>query len=179
MKPFAYLLVFAGLLVSAWVIARAAGNDATSSAPPATAPTTEPAMQKIVRTDEQWRQVLTGEQCRILRDGGTEEPFKNAFFDNHTPGIYRCAACGLELFSSDDKYDSGSGWPSFTAPIVPGHVKLTTDVDGQRTEVTCPRCGGHLGHVFRDGPKPTGLRFCINSAAMTFEPSQPPKKSGQ
>lgn len=125
----------------------------------------------VTKTDAEWKQQLTPEQYNILRKEGTERAFTGKYWDEHAHGIYRCAACGQELFSSDTKFDSGTGWPSFYQPIVPDAVRER--VDGsfgmQRTEVVCGRCGGHLGHVFDDGPKPTGLRYCMNSAAMDFQ----------
>jgi peptide-methionine (R)-S-oxide reductase len=128
--------------------------------------------EQIERTDEQWRSQLTPEQFHVLRQRGTERPFTGAYWDVKTDGVYRCAACGTPLFTSDTKYDSGTGWPSFYEPASDDAVR--TEVDRShgmiRTEVVCGTCGGHLGHVFEDGPQPTGQRFCINSAALDFKP---------
>jgi peptide-methionine (R)-S-oxide reductase len=126
----------------------------------------------VNHTDSEWREMLSEDQFRVLRRQGTEPSFANQYWDNHVPGTYHCAGCGQPLFSSDAKFDSGSGWPSFTAPIDPSAVETHTDTQFgmTRTEVRCSRCGGHLGHVFDDGPAPTRKRYCMNSAALTFEP---------
>ena len=127
----------------------------------------------IPTTDEQWRERLTPEQYAILREKGTERPFTGAYVDEKTPGMYRCAGCGAELFSSDTKFESHSGWPSFTEPADLANVALHDDTSHgmRRTEVTCKRCGGHLGHVFPDGPRDRGgMRYCINSCALQLEP---------
>ena len=125
---------------------------------------------KITMTDEEWREHLTDEEYRVLRKKGTEPPFTGQYYRNRETGNYLCAGCGNELFSSEAKYDSGSGWPSFIQPVSPHSIETHEDRSllMRRTEVTCERCGGHLGHVFDDGPTPTGLRYCINSGALRF-----------
>jgi peptide-methionine (R)-S-oxide reductase len=123
---------------------------------------------KITKDEREWRSCLTHDQFRVLRQKGTEHAFTGAFWDSHDPAMYACAGCGQPLFDSETKYDSGTGWPSFFRPVEPEAVATEEDIslDMRRTEVHCSRCGGHLGHVFPDGPAPTGLRYCINSAAL-------------
>jgi peptide-methionine (R)-S-oxide reductase len=131
---------------------------------------------KITKGDADWRAQLTPDQFRILREKGTERAFTGEYWDEHRPGVYRCAGCGAELFDADTKYDSGTGWPSFYEPAAPDAVATEEDrsLFGRRTEVLCASCGGHLGHVFPDGPRPTGLRYCINSAALSLDPEPKP-----
>ena len=135
---------------------------------------TKKVIDKIVKTEAEWKQELTPEQFYVLRKQGTERAYAGALWNNHDKGVYVCAACGLPLFSSTTKFESGTGWPSFWQPIDPAHVETETDrsLFMTRTEVHCARCGGHLGHVFEDGPKPTGLRYCINSVSLEFEPEK-------
>ena len=130
--------------------------------------------QKVQKSEAEWRDVLTPEQFHVLREKGTERAFTGALVNNHDDGIYHCAACNAPLFKSDAKFESGSGWPSFYLPV--DNSAVETHEDGslgmRRVEVNCARCGAHLGHVFPDGPKPTGLRYCINSAALGFEKAE-------
>ncbi len=125
---------------------------------------------KVVKTDSEWKKILTPEQCKVLRGHETERACSGLYWNNHEKGLYVCAGCGLELFVSGTKFDSGTGWPSFFGPIYPENVASRPDhsFGMERIEIYCPRCGGHLGHVFEDGPKPSGLRYCINSVSVRF-----------
>jgi len=151
--------------------AKAAPPVAPAKAAPA-APALVVFTDKVNKTDAEWKRILTPQQYRILREAGTEIAGTGPYLENHAKGVYRCAACGQLLFSSDTKFESGTGWPSFWKPFSPRSIVIKKDstLGMERTEVLCSRCGGHLGHVFDDGPPPTGLRYCMNGAALKFEP---------
>lgn len=182
------LLILGVFMVALW--ASSSGCDRSSTAAdkggaaggekPATGPATTQS-SRVERTDDEWKKLLSPEQYRILRQKGTERAFTGQFWNHHELGTYICAGCGLELFISDTKFDSGCGWPSFFQAVAPGRIKEQVDNSHGmvRTEVLCAQCGGHLGHVFNDGPRDkTGLRYCINSGAMKFIPAaeKGPKK---
>ncbi len=161
-----------------WVLSLFVGFSFTSCAQSTTveskvtnAQASDAMIEQVTKSEAEWKELLTPEQYQVLREQGTEYAFSGEYWNHKEKGVYICAACGLELFSSDTKFKSGTGWPSFYQPIVDEHVGVEEDraYGMVRTEVHCARCGGHLGHVFNDGPNPTGLRYCINSASLGFK----------
>ena len=156
-------------LLAVAVLALAGCGSADDSPRP---PETDEMDYEVTKTDPQWQQCLTPEQYRIARQKGTERAFTGAYHDFKEPGVYKCVACGQPLYRSEDKFDSGTGWPSFTRAVDEGNIRLLPDRSHgmMRTEVVCGRCGSHLGHVFDDGPQPTGLRYCNNGVALRFIP---------
>ncbi|HTG32760.1 MAG TPA: peptide-methionine (R)-S-oxide reductase MsrB [Thermoanaerobaculia bacterium] len=165
---------FAVTLIALALFGALALAAAVAPAPKAEKKGSTQVIEKVVKTEDEWKKVLTPEQFNVLRKEGTERAFTSPLNDNHQKGVFVCAACGLALYSSDQKFESGTGWPSFWAPIDPTHITTKTDRSffQSRTEVRCARCGGHLGHVFEDGPKPTGLRYCMNGVALKFVPAK-------
>ncbi len=172
MKPMR--LIFACILLLCSCVPAAKSDDAETARIRAKIKAI-PMNEKVKISNEEWKKVLKPEQYRVLRESGTETPFHNAYWDNHEKGEYFCAACGNALFLSDTKFESGTGWPSFYAPVTKGAVAISTDdsLGMSRDEVSCARCGSHLGHVFPDGPAPTGERFCMNSVSLDFQKGKP------
>lgn len=166
-------------LITALGLAAAARSVAAQEPKPAPTPDAEPAAGKVIKTDREWQRILTRNQYLVLRRRATEPAFSGRYARGHFRGIFVCAGCGAELFSSNHKFNSGTGWPSFFRPLKEKALDRGWDYDGAepRVEVACARCGGHLGHVFADGPPPTGLRYCINSVCLKLKPFPTAKTS--
>ena len=170
MRTYLIPLMAFGLVLALVIIGRVGADDKAPNSEPAKPAAKDEEIVKVTKTAEEWKKTLDAKEYHVLREKGTERAFTGRYHDNHEKGTYTCAGCGLELFNSDAKFESGTGWPSFFQPLKPSRVTEIKDTaHGMvRTEVVCARCEGHLGHVFDDGPKPTGLRYCMNGTALKF-----------
>ncbi len=166
--PFTTSLSALAVLLTMTACASTRATETEAVQPPSERP------DAVTKTEAQWRASLSPEEFHVLREAGTERAFTGKYWDNHDDGAYHCAACGLELFDSKTKFESGTGWPSFYNAVGENHVatKVDSTLGMARTEILCARCGGHLGHVFPDGPEPTGLRYCVNGTALDFTPTK-------
>ncbi len=167
-------ILWAAIISGVFAIASCGSRPAPAPTPEPKAEETDMADNTIQKSEEEWKQELSSEEYHVLRQQGTERAFSGKYHDTKTPGVYKCAGCGQPVFSSEDKFDSGTGWPSYTQPVSSDAVETEEDrsLGMMRTEVHCSRCGGHLGHVFPDGPEPTGQRYCINSVSLDLEEKQ-------